>query len=79
MSTGILWLRCGYKCATVPIVAKASKKRRPKDDTKDDVIRMRVTADQKRAISSAAERDGLEVSQWLRQLALRAAGALPKP
>jgi uncharacterized protein (DUF1778 family) len=46
--------------------------------TKDDVIRMRVSADQKRAIVAAAEREGLEVSQWLRQLALRAAGVLPE-
>lgn len=49
-----------------------------KDDRKDDVIRMRVTADQKDAITSAASREGLEVSQWLRQLALRAAGMLPE-
>jgi uncharacterized protein (DUF1778 family) len=49
----------------------------PKGSTKGDVIRMRVTSDQKAAIMAAAERDGLEVSQWLRQLALRAAGALP--
>lgn len=44
---------------------------------KDDVIRVRVTAEQKNAIVAAAERDGLEMSAWLRQLALRAAGALP--
>jgi uncharacterized protein (DUF1778 family) len=44
---------------------------------KGDVIRMRVTSDQKNAIVAAAERDGLEVSAWLRQLALRAAGVLP--
>jgi hypothetical protein len=45
---------------------------------KDDVVRMRVTERQKRAIIAAAERDGLELSAWLRQLALRAAGVLPK-
>ena len=59
-------------------MAKAPKKRKPKDTRKEDVIRMRVTADQKDAITTAANRDGLEVSQWLRQLALRAAGALPE-
>ncbi|HVE70829.1 MAG TPA: hypothetical protein VNI54_05625 [Thermoanaerobaculia bacterium] len=48
----------------------------PEKPLKDDVIRMRVTAEQKAAIMAAAERDGLELSQWLRQLALRAAGAL---
>jgi uncharacterized protein (DUF1778 family) len=45
---------------------------------KDDVVRMRVTSDQKQALVAAAERDGLELSAWLRQLALRAAGALPR-
>jgi uncharacterized protein (DUF1778 family) len=38
---------------------------------------MRVTAEQKQALTDAAERDGLELSAWLRQLALRAAGAIP--
>jgi uncharacterized protein (DUF1778 family) len=47
--------------------------------TKDDVIRVRLTSEQKRAIVAAAERDGLELSAWLRQLALRAAGVLSKP
>ena len=58
-------------------VAKTRKKRALKPDAKGETIRMRVTVQQKDAISAAAERDGLEVSQWLRQLALRAAGALP--
>ena len=45
---------------------------------KDDVVRMRVTSDQKAALVEAAEREGLELSQWLRQLALRVAGLLPR-
>lgn len=53
---------------------KARKAQKP---TKDDVIRMRVSGEQKAAIIAAADRDGLELSAWLRQLALRAAGALP--
>jgi uncharacterized protein (DUF1778 family) len=57
-------------------MAKAPKKR-PGRERKDEVVRMRVTADQKQALEDAASRAGLEVSQWLRQLALRAAGALP--
>ena len=44
---------------------------------KDDVVRMRVTAEQKDALVEAAAREGLELSAWLRQLALRAAGVLP--
>ena len=39
---------------------------------------MRISAEQKAALQGAADRDGLELSQWLRQLALRAAGSLPK-
>jgi uncharacterized protein (DUF1778 family) len=46
---------------------------------KDDVVRMRVSGEQKQALTAAAEREGLELSAWLRQLALRAAGALPEP
>lgn len=46
---------------------------------KDDVIRVRLTSEQKTAIVAAAERDGLELSGWLRQLALRAAGVLATP
>jgi len=58
-------------------MAKTPKKRPPKA-LKGDVVRMRVTADQKRALENAADRAGLELSAWLRQLALRAAGAIPQ-
>lgn len=57
-------------------MAKSPKKRTAKV-LKDDVVRMRVTADQKQALTEAANRSGLELSTWLRQLALRAAGTLP--
>lgn len=57
-------------------MAKPSK--RPGKGVKDDVVRMRVTVEQKRAMEDAAERAGLELSAWLRQLALRAAGVIPK-
>jgi uncharacterized protein (DUF1778 family) len=40
---------------------------------------MRIPADQKAALVEAAAREGLELSAWLRQLALRAAGLLPPP
>jgi len=33
---------------------------------------------QKQALVEAAAREGLELSAWLRQLALRAAGILPE-
>ncbi len=57
-------------------------KRRARPSTakplKDDVVRMRISAPQKQALTAAAEREGLELSAWLRQLALRAAGVLPE-
>jgi uncharacterized protein (DUF1778 family) len=49
----------------------------PTKNKKDDVVRMRVTAEQKAAILAAAESDGMDVSVWLRRLALREAGVLP--
>jgi uncharacterized protein (DUF1778 family) len=50
------------------------KRRKPKALRKDDMIRIRVTADQKRVLAEAAERAGLDVSAWLRVLGLREAG-----
>lgn len=55
-----------------PHIASASK------PLKDDVVRMRISAEQKQALAAAAERDGLELSAWLRRLALREAGMLPE-
>lgn len=46
---------------------------------KDEVVRMRIPAEHKKALMDAAVKDGLELSAWLRQLALRAAGVLPGP
>jgi len=39
---------------------------------------MRVSADEKRALEEAAARDGQTFSAWMRRLALREAGVLPK-
>ena len=46
---------------------------------KNEIIRMRIPAEQKAALVAAAERDGLDLSVWLRRVALRAAGVLPGP
>jgi uncharacterized protein (DUF1778 family) len=43
---------------------------------KEEIVRFRVTDEQKKSLVSASEKEGLDVSAWLRQLALRAAGAL---
>jgi uncharacterized protein (DUF1778 family) len=58
---------------------KGRRKVRPAAKSlKDDVVKMRVSAEDKQALTDAAKRDGLELSAWLRQLALRAAGVLPE-
>jgi uncharacterized protein (DUF1778 family) len=56
---------------------KPKRKRPARKVLKDVTIRMRVTAEHKRVLNEAAEREGLELSAWLRRAALRAAGALP--
>jgi uncharacterized protein (DUF1778 family) len=52
------------------------KRKRPKP-RKDEVLRVRILAAQKRVIEDAAARDGLELSAWVRRVLLRAAGVLP--
>lgn len=46
------------------------------EDRKDDIIRIRVTAEQKAMFSAAAERAGYDVSVWLRGLGVREAGSV---
>jgi uncharacterized protein (DUF1778 family) len=60
---------------------KDKRKRRTSSDTKklkNETVRMRVSPEHKQAMTSAAERDGLDLSAWLRRVALKAAGALPE-
>lgn len=59
---------------------KAEKTGRPeksKEDRKDDVIRVRVTADQKALLTAAATRAGSDVSTWLRMVGIREAQEKP--
>jgi uncharacterized protein (DUF1778 family) len=42
---------------------------------KEEIIRLRVTAEQKQMLTEAAERAGLGVSSWLLMLGLREASA----
>lgn len=48
------------------------KRRKRKAERKEELIRVRVTADQKSAFVEAAEKEGLDVSSWLRRLGMRA-------
>jgi uncharacterized protein (DUF1778 family) len=66
-------LPCSSFVATLLPVKKAKKA------TKDETLRMRVSASDKTALLEAARRDGLEFSQWARRTLLRAAGVLPQP
>jgi uncharacterized protein (DUF1778 family) len=50
-------------------------KRKPKALRKEESIRIRVSAEQKRTLTTAAERAGLDVSSWLRTLGIREAGS----
>lgn len=52
------------------------ERRKPRAKRKEDVLRFRVSAAEKKAITAAAERQGLAVSAWLRLLALREAERL---
>jgi len=67
-----MWLHC-------VLMAKAKRKQAhtAARALKDDVVRIRIPAEQKQALLEAATREGLDLSAWLRQLALRAAGVLP--
>lgn len=47
------------------------KRRKLKAQRKEESIRIRVTAQQKRTLEEAAQRAGLDVSSWLRALGLQ--------
>ena len=55
----------------------AVKRRKRKAERKEDVVRLRVTADQREALVAAAAREGSSISDWLRRLSLREAGWRP--
>jgi hypothetical protein len=73
-------LTCGHNMATLWLMTKSKRDGRPANvkPLKDDMVRMRVSAGDKKALTEAANRVGLELSVWLRQLAFRAAGLLPE-
>lgn len=68
MLCAITSMRTSFVCASNPLLRSVSVNTRF----------IMENVEQKAAIVAAAERDGLELSAWLRQLALRAAGVLPK-
>jgi len=52
---------------------RRKKRTKIQQERKDDSIRVRVTADQKRQFADAAQAAGLDVSVWLRMLGVREA------
>ena len=55
------------------------RRAKPKAQRKEEMLRIRVTSEQKKAFMEAAARAGLDLSAWLRVVALRAAGLLEPP
>ena len=72
LALGLAACQKGYRVRFTTAAALVNELLEARDDKplKDAVIRMRVSVTQKRAVKDAAERQGLEVSAWLRQLAL---------
>jgi uncharacterized protein (DUF1778 family) len=54
----------------------AMKRRKSDNERKDFVVRLRVTADQKEFLMKASEQVGLDLSNWIRFIALREAKSL---
>jgi uncharacterized protein (DUF1778 family) len=54
---------------------KTRRVKRRKEVRKEEIIRLRVTAEQKQTLTDAATRAGLGVSSWLLMLGLREANA----
>lgn len=49
------------------------KRRKPKGERKEEMVRVRMTAEQRDVMEKAAEKAGLDLSGWLRMIALREA------
>lgn len=50
------------------------KRRKAKAERKEESVRIRLTDEQKETLTKAATRAGLDVSGWIRSIALREAG-----
>jgi uncharacterized protein (DUF1778 family) len=52
---------------------RAIKRRKAPRELKQDLIQIRVTAEQRGELKEAADRAGLDLSPWMRMVALKAA------
>lgn len=54
-------------------MAAAKKRRKPKAERKEEILRIRLTKGQKARLESAAKHVGVPVSTWLLSVGLQAA------
>jgi len=64
LDLGVHWIYSG---------SMATKQRKPKAERKEHSLRLRLTAAQHARFTGAAKRVGLDLSNWLRTVATRAA------
>lgn len=64
------------KRATKKAGVPEKERRKSEGERKELLLRVRVTAEQKRVLTSAAEIAGLDVSSWLRAVGIERARAL---
>ncbi|MFI5297267.1 MAG: hypothetical protein ACHREM_04150 [Polyangiales bacterium] len=56
-----------------PAPPSGKPRRKAAEDRKEDVIKIRVTGEQKRLLTAAAAADFMDVSAWLRVIAIKVA------
>jgi uncharacterized protein (DUF1778 family) len=49
------------------------KRRKPSKERKESRVQLRMTEEQRRAMDEAAKKAGLDLSSWIRMVALKAA------
>jgi uncharacterized protein (DUF1778 family) len=55
------------------------ERRKPDNERKELIVRIRLTAEQKALLAEAAAKVGLDLSGWLRYIALKSAKELVEP
>jgi uncharacterized protein (DUF1778 family) len=57
----------------ISVAMKRVKRRKPASERKEGILRVRLTDSQRTLLDEAAQREGLAVSSWARQVLLREA------
>ena len=63
---------------TMALHVRSMARRRSPPKLKEESLRIRISAEEKRVMVAAADREGLTLSAWMRRTALQAAGFLPR-